>query len=247
MTRMRRETALLVLLAAIAGWLDALSFTELGKVFTSFQSGNLIFLGLGVDEGDAELFVGAAVSLTAFLCGTAIGAYVVGRAKVEVSAIDSLVPAFALQCALLVALAVCWQAFGTPTGNSAGRIVLVALGAAAMGIQGAAVFALRIPGVVTNAMTATLMLGGIVLGLRARGGEAAADEASPISPGILVALCGAYVASALAVGAIGTPELTSAVPAAALALTLLGSFASDRGLLSSGSRRGHTLQSQPTN
>jgi uncharacterized membrane protein YoaK (UPF0700 family) len=38
--------------------MDALSFTALGKVFTSFQSGNLIFLGLGVDEGDAQLSVG---------------------------------------------------------------------------------------------------------------------------------------------------------------------------------------------
>jgi uncharacterized membrane protein YoaK (UPF0700 family) len=63
----RVESSMLVLLAAIAGWIDALSFTALGKVFTSFQSGNLIFLGLGVDEGDAQLFVGAGVSLLAFL------------------------------------------------------------------------------------------------------------------------------------------------------------------------------------
>ena len=93
----RLESRLLVLLAVIAGWIDALSFTALGKVFTSFQSGNLIFLGLGIDEGDAELFVGAGVSLLAFLAGTALGAYVVGRAEVDVSAIRSLVPAFALQ------------------------------------------------------------------------------------------------------------------------------------------------------
>jgi uncharacterized membrane protein YoaK (UPF0700 family) len=160
-----------VLLAALAGWIDALSFTELGKVFTSFQSGNLIFLGLAVDEGDSALLVGAAVSLTAFLGGSALGAYAVGRAKVEASALTSLVPALVLQWALLVALAVCWRALGAPAGNSAGRIVLVALGAAAMGIQGAAVFALGIPGVVINAMTATLMIGGVVLGLRARGGK----------------------------------------------------------------------------
>jgi uncharacterized membrane protein YoaK (UPF0700 family) len=215
----RFESNLLVLLAALAGWIDALSFTALGKVFTSFQSGNLIFLGLGVDEGDAQLFVGAAVSITAFLGGSVLGAYVVGRTKVESSAIDSLAPALAVQLALLVAFAVCWQVFGAPVGNSAGRLALVALGAAAMGIQGAAVFALRIPGVVTNAMTATLMLGGIVLGLRARG-EAAADEASALSLGTLAGLCGAYVASALAVGAIGTPEVTGAVPAVALAVAL---------------------------
>lgn len=97
----RADSSLLVLLAALAGWMDALSFTALGKVFTSFQSGNLIFLGLGVDEGDAQLL-------------------------------------------------------GEPTGNPASRIVLVALGAAAMGIQGATVFTLRIPGVVTNAIAGLL-------------------------------------------------------------------------------------------
>jgi uncharacterized membrane protein YoaK (UPF0700 family) len=217
----RSASSLFVLLAAIAGWIDALSFTELGKVFTSFQSGNLIFLGLAVDQGDGELLVGAAVSVAAFLGGTAFGAYLVGRAKVDATAIRSLVPALAIQLALLTAFAICWQGFGTPAGNSAGRIVLVALGAAAMGVQGAAVFALRIPGVVTNAMTATLMLGGVVLGLRARG-EAAAEDASTVSGGTLAALCGAYVASALAVGAIDRPELTGVVPAAVLAVALVG-------------------------
>jgi uncharacterized membrane protein YoaK (UPF0700 family) len=217
----RSASSLFVLLAAIAGWIDALSFTELGNVFTSFQSGNLIFLGLAVDQGDGELLVGAAVSVAAFLCGTAFGAYLVGRAKVDATAIRSLVPALAIQLALLTAFAICWQGFGTPAGNSAGRIVLVALGAAAMGVQGAAVFALRIPGVVTNAMTATLMLGGVVLGLRARG-EAAAEDASTVSGGTLAALCGAYVASALAVGAIDRPELTGVVPAAVLAMALVG-------------------------
>lgn len=216
----RSEFRLLLLLSAVAGWLDALSFTELGKVFTSFQSGNLIFLGLGVDEGNGQLLVGAAVSLIAFLAGVALGAYLVGRAEVEPSAVRSLVPAFALQWALLVCLAVSWQAFGEPTGNSAPRIVLVALGASAMGVQGAAVFALRIPGIVTNAMTATVMLGGIVLGLRARRGAATAKKASEASAGAIAALCGAYVVSALIVGVVGRPELTSAIPAAALTLVL---------------------------
>ena len=46
--------------------------------------------------------------------------------------------------------------FAALAGNSASRIVLVALGAAAMGIQGAAVFTLRIPGVVTTAIAGLL-------------------------------------------------------------------------------------------
>ena len=240
----RAESRLLVLLAALAGWTDALSFTALGKVFTSFQSGNLIFLGLGVDEADAQLFVGAGVSLLAFLAGTALGAYVVRRPEVDAPAISSLIPAFVLQLALLVALAVCWQVLGEPTGNSASRIVLVALGAAAMGIQGAAVFALRIPGVVTNAMTATLMLAGIFLGLRARG-RAEAQKASQAPIGILAALCGAYVLSALIVGAIDSPEVTSVGPAALITLAIAGLLLRDHEFQSTGSTRRRTLHTHP--
>ena len=213
------RNAFLVLLAAIAGWVDALSFSELGSVFTSFQSGNLIFLGLATDQGDTEQLVGAAASLTAFLAGTALGAYAVGRADVKWPDGRRLMPAFALEWVLLVAFAACWGAFGTPAGDSAERIALVALAALAMGAQGAAVLALHIRGVVTNAMTATLMLGGVLVGLHAHG-HSEAHGASPLSAAIVVAVCGSYTASALAVGAIDTPELTAAVPAAVLALFL---------------------------
>ena len=136
----------LVVLAGLAGWIDALSFSELGEVFTSFQSGNFIFLGLAVDEGDTEKLVGAAVSLAAFLGGTALGAYMVGRAEVKPSDVRKLVPAFVLEWALLVVFAACWQVFGTPAGDSVERVALLAIAATAMGAQGAAVFALRIPG-----------------------------------------------------------------------------------------------------
>ena len=213
--------AVLVGLAAVAGWLDALSFSSLGQVFTSFQSGNFIFLGLAVDEGDTEQLVGAGVSLTAFLIGTAVGAYLVGRAEVERSALRRLLPAFIAQWAVLLGFAVCWQALGTPAPDSVARAALVAVAAGAMGIQGAAILALRIPGVVTNAMTATLMLGGVLLGLRARG-QRPAQEAAPVSAVFIVAMCASYALSALAVGAINRPDLTSAVPAAVLGLCLLG-------------------------
>ena len=212
---------LLVGLAATAGWLDALSFSSLGSVFTSFQSGNFIFLGLAADQGDADQLIGAAVSLAAFLTGTAIGAYVVGRAEVEQGDWRKLVPAFGLQCVVLVSFAIGWQALGTPATDSAGRVALLALAAIAMGIQGAAVLALRIPGVVTNAMTATLMLGGVLLGLHGRGGRAA-ESAAPVSGVLIVVLCASYTLSAFAVGAIGNPTVTSAVPAVALTVALAG-------------------------
>jgi uncharacterized membrane protein YoaK (UPF0700 family) len=215
------RNAFLILLAGLAGWIDAFSFTELGQVFTSFQSGNFIFLGLAIAQSDGERLLGAAVSLAAFLGGTAVGAYAVGRAEVEWSGLRTLAPVFALECALLVGFAACWQVVGEPGAYSAARVVLIVLAATAMGVQGGAVFALRIPGVVTNAMTATLMLGGVLLGLRARDGDAA-REASPVSAGFLAAMCGSYVVSAILVGALDAPAVTSAVPGAVLALILVG-------------------------
>ena len=87
----RSESSLLVLLAVIAGWIDALSFTALGKVFTSFQSGNLIFLGLAVDEGDSELLVA--------LCGAyALSALTVGA--IGNPEVTSLGPAVLLSLAI---------------------------------------------------------------------------------------------------------------------------------------------------
>jgi uncharacterized membrane protein YoaK (UPF0700 family) len=215
------RSAFLVLLSGLAGWIDAFSFTELGQVFTSFQSGNLIFLGLATGEGDWEQLLGAGVSVTAFVGGSALGAYLVGRARVTWPNLGVLGPAMAFQCALLIGFAICWQVVGEPGAYSAGRVILLVAAATAMGIQGAAVFSLRIPGVVASAMTASLLLGGILLGLQARG-KGAAEGASELSGGALAAMCLSYVLCALAVGLIGSPGVTSAVPAGVLALVLLG-------------------------
>jgi hypothetical protein len=72
----------------------------------------------------------------------------------------------------------------------------------------------------TNAMTATLNLLGALLGLRARGGDAL-QGASSLPVGVPVVLCASFVASAVVVGAVGRPGLTSAVPAVALAVALV--------------------------
>src|SRR5215207_9443594 len=76
--RWEHRPALLVGITAAAGWLDALAFLHLGKVFISFMSGNLLFVGIGAGTGDGGLTVRAGVVLAAFLLGTAIGARLTG-------------------------------------------------------------------------------------------------------------------------------------------------------------------------
>jgi uncharacterized membrane protein YoaK (UPF0700 family) len=209
---------MLVAFAAIAGWIDALSFLELGKVFTSFQSGNLVFLGLGAAQGDFGLVLRAGVSLTALLAGSAFGSYLIGRAVVHGPL--ALRSALRLEWVLLVAFGACWQVVGNPAAHPGGRLALIFFAAAAMGVQGAAVLALRIPGVMTNAMTATLNLFGALVGLRARGAQAM-HGAAPVPVGILVVLCASYVASAVVVGVVARPAVTAAVPAVAFTVALV--------------------------
>src|SRR3954469_6995224 len=220
MPRGRYLSAMLVGLAAIAGWVDALSFIELGKVFTSFQSGNLIFLGVGVADGNGGLLGRAAVSLAVFVAGSAGGAYVLGRAGIHDLTGRAARAVLMLEWLLLAAFAIGWQAVGDPASHTAGRLVLIGLAAGAMGVQGALVLALRMPGVMTNAMTATLNLLGTLAGLRARS-SAAERDASPASAGLLILLCASYAVSAVIVGAIGRPEVTCFGPALAFAAVVV--------------------------
>src|SRR3954451_19593499 len=76
--RWEEHRTFLVGLSAAAGTLDALTFLYLGKVFASFQSGNVLFLGLGAGGGHGGLLIRAAAVLTAFFLGTAVGARLIG-------------------------------------------------------------------------------------------------------------------------------------------------------------------------
>src|ERR1700754_5086639 len=75
----QQRPALIVGLTAAAGWLDALVFLHLGKVFLSFMSGNLLFVGIATGTGDGGLLARAGAALAAFLLGTAAGARITGR------------------------------------------------------------------------------------------------------------------------------------------------------------------------
>jgi len=88
--RCQGRRVFLVGITAAAGWLDTLAFLYLGKVFISFMSGNLLFVGIGAGNGDGGLLVRAAAVLAAFLLATAIGARVSGR---------RLVPGAGARCA----------------------------------------------------------------------------------------------------------------------------------------------------
>ena len=57
---------LLVLLTLTAAWIDMLSYLSLGHVFASFMTGNLLFIGLGVAQGNSGLLIRALVVVLVF-------------------------------------------------------------------------------------------------------------------------------------------------------------------------------------
>ncbi|SUA81051.1 Predicted membrane protein [Nocardia otitidiscaviarum] len=124
----------LVLLSAGAGATDALVFTELGKVFASVLTGNLVLLGVAA----ALPWTDVAGPLTV-LGGYAVGVVVAARwcraerGRRERRVLECLVAEAVLVGALAALAVVCGDGFG--------RAPLLVLASLAMGMQSATVMA----------------------------------------------------------------------------------------------------------
>ncbi|WP_326725485.1 DUF1275 domain-containing protein [Streptomyces sp. NBC_00243] len=155
---------LLVALAFSSGVFEAICFLSFGKVFTAFQTGNLVFLGLGAagtrpPAGPDPVRV--VISLAAFAVGAALAARILtalnGDDEIEDTDIFEAWPqrvSLALGVALVaqVGFLVVWMTMSpsSPVSN-----ILVALNAFAMGLQMNAIRSLHVPGISTTAATAT--------------------------------------------------------------------------------------------
>ena len=149
----------LMVLTAASGVVDAVSFLALGKVFTAFMTGNVVFVGLGVagafgPSGPDPLRVVAA--LVAFAAGIVLATRVVradgGCGMWPRGATGALAAAAVIQ----VVFEAMWVACaGRPA--SALTTALAAIAALAMGLQSGAVLSLGVKGVFTTAATATVI------------------------------------------------------------------------------------------
>ena len=148
---------LLVALTFSSGAVDAIAFLGLDKVFTAFQTGNLVFLGIGASDAGGPGIVRVACSLLGFAAGVFASSLVLRsasesgpwprRATVMVSA------AFAAQAAFLAL----WAATSGRPGTGSGHALAV-LSALAMGMQSGAILSLAVTGVFTTAATATVII-----------------------------------------------------------------------------------------
>lgn len=164
--RSSRLPALLVVLTAMTGVVDAASYLGMGHVLVANMTGNVVFLGFALAGAAGFSIASFAVSIAAFLVGAVVG----GRLGVALSAHRRrwLTTAAAAQAGL-AALAALGSAVGvcSPSGHT--RFVVIALLGIGMGIQNATVRRLAVPDATTTVLTMTLT--GLAADSSAAGGE----------------------------------------------------------------------------
>ncbi|HST43440.1 MAG TPA: YoaK family protein [Conexibacter sp.] len=128
----------LLALTCATGLVDAVAFLGLGQVFCAMQTGNVVFLGLGVAGAEGAPDVAAPLTaLCAFVVGGVAAALLVrggagaGRAGAPR---DGAGAAVAVEIALLVLATAAAAAFDPQAGEAAALLTIAAL-AAAMGLR----------------------------------------------------------------------------------------------------------------
>jgi uncharacterized membrane protein YoaK (UPF0700 family) len=165
LTPVRRTDPMLVvlgLLTLVTGFVDAACYLGLGQVFTANQTGNAVLLAFGASGAATLPILGPTVSLVVFLLGAAAGGWYATR---RVGPTNTPVSPAALRrwftSVLLIELALVATAgiaaIGLPVDSDGDRRYLViALLAAALGLQNATVRRLAVPDITTTVLTMTL-------------------------------------------------------------------------------------------
>jgi uncharacterized membrane protein YoaK (UPF0700 family) len=218
-------TLIAIALTFASGANDVASFTRLGGVFTSVMTGNIVLWGLSVAERSLELASHTAVSIAGYIAGVALGTWVAhgfkavsqgkpadgeGRASVLPGHVNWTLSG---ELILLAGWAIGWEISGArPTGWA--QFCLLAVLAAAMGMQSSAVNEMGLTSVSTTFLTGTLT--GLVSSLVSPGKD---TPHGPRRFGVLIGLaagallCGLLVATAA--------RLVPVLPLAALLTTLV--------------------------
>jgi uncharacterized membrane protein YoaK (UPF0700 family) len=161
--------SLVVLLTLTTGAVDVTSFLALGNVFSSVVTGDMVLLGAAAGTGRPELAVHSGVALAGYLAGVAAGAPLAARRHHATRTWPpSVTVTLAVELVILAAFSVGWELAGAhPSGG--GQLALLAVLAAAMGLQAAAVR--RLGQMSTTYLTSTLtaLVAGLVTGSKPDG------------------------------------------------------------------------------
>jgi uncharacterized membrane protein YoaK (UPF0700 family) len=168
-------TLIAIALTFGTGATDVSAFTRLGGVFTSVMTGNIVFFGLAAAERSVSLASHTAVAVAGYIAGVAVATWVSYGIKKRSSPTEaSVLPrrvrlALFAELVLLAGAATGWEITGArPHGGT--EFILLAVTAAAMGMQSAAVNELGFSNFSTTFLTGTLTW--LVSSLARPGGDA---------------------------------------------------------------------------
>ncbi|WP_377273051.1 YoaK family protein [Peterkaempfera sp. SMS 1(5)a] len=203
--------AVLTVLTAVSGLIDAISYLGLGHVFTANMTGNVVIIAFAVAGAPGFSLVASVVSLGAFVTG-AIAAGRLSLAMGRRPRHQWVRAALVVEAVLLLAASA--VAFAVPSGA---RYWLIVLTAVAMGMRNGTVRKLAIPDLTTTVLTLTVT--GLAFDSSLAGGT---NPRVGRRTGAVVAMLAGGVVGALLVlhHGLGWPLLVSAVVVAAMAMAL---------------------------
>jgi uncharacterized membrane protein YoaK (UPF0700 family) len=145
--------ALLLVLTAVTGLVDAVSYLQLGHVFVANMTGNVVFLGFALADA-AEFSIPASLAaIAAFLAGALVGGAIgarLGSHRTRLLAIGVGLEIALVGAALVVAMS------GPGLEGGLIRSSLIVMLALAMGMQNATARRLGVPDLTTTVLTLTL-------------------------------------------------------------------------------------------
>jgi uncharacterized membrane protein YoaK (UPF0700 family) len=207
-------TRILLALTFVTGIVDAVTFLGLGQVFAAMQTGNVIFLGLGISGAAGAPFVAPLVGLLAFLAGGGLAALRVHRLTPPAPFLGF---ALGAEVALLAAAALV-AALAEVTAGEASAYSLIALLGLAMGVRTTTVRGLGGPNLATTVLNLT------VTGLTASPlGLASGEDLAARAAALAAILAGAVTGALLLKTSLALPIATAA------AISLLAGLSRRRG------------------
>jgi uncharacterized membrane protein YoaK (UPF0700 family) len=145
--------ALLLVLTAVTGLVDAVSYLKLGHVFVANMTGNVVFLGFAVADAEDFSIPASLLAIAAFMAGALVGGRIgssAGRHRARLLAIATCLQIALVGAALAVSMA------GLDPEAALAQYSLIVLLAAAMGVQNATARRLAVPDLTTTVLTLTL-------------------------------------------------------------------------------------------
>jgi len=202
-----------VLLATLSGATDAIGLLALGGSFTSVMTGNMVFLGVAVGTRHAAALGFTLAAIGGYVVGVLTGARVAGEPQQG----DSIWPrqvtrGLLLELACFAVSAAVWWAEGSEPPRAL-FAALLAINAAALGIQSSVIIRFGVSGLSATYMTGTLTT--MLARIAGRHPLSSVGRSGALLAGLI---CGA------AAGGLVYAQARSLVPALQLVL-LLGAIA----------------------